>query len=91
MKTSARNQLCGVGLVAAGQKHRMGPVEPTDRFAQQASGQQMTVAPGASGIDQHQVEIAGKPAVLEAIVEQQQLTFQLVYSRFADLRPVRPL
>ncbi len=80
-----------VHLVAARQQHSVGPPQSPHRLAQQAPWQQVAVAPRTGRVDQHQIQVASHAVVLESVVQQQQLTFQLINGGFSGFHTVGPL
>ena len=66
---------------ATGEHNRIGAPQGTQRLAQ-SSGREQAVA-NIFGSDQHDIEIAGKRAMLEAIVEQVDLRSKLLFGKDA--------
>ncbi len=77
---SARMAARSAGLDQVGprQDHDVGPPQRANRLAEQAAGQQSSQPERIEGIDQHQVEVAREPTMLEAVVEHQQLGLELL-------------
>ncbi len=77
--------LAGRTMVGPREHHQIGALERGFRFPQQTSRQQMAGAPGIKGVDQHNIQVAGKPAVLKTIVENQHVgAVQLAQASRAD-------
>ncbi len=66
-------KLVGRDEVGPGDEREVGATQTGAWFAEQAPGEQMPVAPGVERVDQDEIEVPGEAAVLEAIVEDQQL------------------
>ena len=80
-----------IDLIATRQHDHVGPLETAQRLAQQAARKQPAVAPGCRGVDQHQVEIAGQPPVLEAVVEHQHFAFEFFAGGLRQRGAIGPL
>ncbi len=89
--TAQRRQGAGIDLVAPGQDHQVGPPHAAGRLTQQTARQQMAVTPGHGGIEQHQVHVTGQPAMLESVVEDQDLAFELLQRGPGQGNTIRPL
>ena len=66
---------------AAGEHDRIGAAERGQRLAQSSGGKQAVAS--IFGSDQHDIEIAGEGAMLEAIVEQVELRSELLLGKDA--------
>jgi hypothetical protein len=62
-------ELVGCGEVGAGEEDGVGSFEAREGLAEEASGEYAAVTEGVGGVDEDEVEVAGEPAVLEAVVE----------------------
>ncbi len=69
----------------------MRPPQAGARLAQQAARQQPAVAPRLRRVDQHEVEVAEQPPVLEPVVQHEQFTFQLLNGGLGQRDAVFPL
>jgi hypothetical protein len=67
----------GPGLVAASQHDRPGPPQFADRFPQQSPREEVLVIERPGRVHNDNVQVPGQPAVLESIVEDEDLAFQL--------------
>ena len=56
-----------------GQDEGVGARQGRDRLAQRAAGQHSTIAPGVAAVQQQEVEVARQPAMLERVVEHEDL------------------
>ena len=70
----ATRHLNGVALgrgnrVGAAEADDIGPRQTRERLAERAAGEHVFEAEGLQGVEQHDVEIAGEAAVLEAVVQ----------------------
>ena len=65
-------------LVNACDDDEIGSREGRRGFAQQAPGQQIIETPGIAGVDQHDVEVACEPAMLKAVVKNQELAAEFL-------------
>src|SRR4051812_35772109 len=71
---------------ALGDPHQVGPREDhhprppkrPDWFAEEPAGEQTTLPEGVECIEQHEVEVTRQPAMLEPIVEDEQLRLELL-------------
>jgi len=60
-------------LIAAGQDHGVGPRQPAEGLAKQTGGQKPAVAERAGRVYGDDIEVASQPAMLEAVVHQENL------------------
>ena len=67
-----------------------GPPERPDRLAEQAPREDPAQAERVEGVEQDDVEVAGEPAVLEPVVEDQHLALQLLDRDPGQVDPVGP-
>jgi len=74
--------------VRAIQHHHVGPAQGVERLAQQAAGKHMAVAERLQGVEHHQIQVPGEPAVLETVVEQNQFRLQLVDGQLRGSHPI---
>ncbi len=65
--------------------------ERTDRLTQQAAREQMLQAERLEGVNQHQVNVVRKPAMLKAVVEHDQLGLDLEHRNSSQRNSVGPL
>jgi hypothetical protein len=64
--------------VGPGENDKVRAPEGPNRFSQKSTGKQSPATEGIQGINQDDVEVAGKPPVLESVVEDQNLGVELL-------------
>jgi len=64
-------------LIGAGHNHRIGAAQVAYRLTEHAPGQHMTEAPRLYCVDQHEIQITVRLAVLEAVVEQEDIDLRV--------------
>ena len=68
-----------IRAVAFGQEDVTGAAEVAGRFAKRAAGEEEFVAEGGIAVDEHDVEAAAEPEVLEAVVEQEGIASEFAH------------
>ena len=78
---------CG-NLVGPREDYQAGPAERSGRLAQEPAGEETAEAEGVGGVEQDDVQVAREPAVLEAVVEDEELRVKLLDRDPGDPDPV---
>ena len=94
-RRSASRRIAGarrlVDQVGPREDDHAGPPQRADRLAEQPAGEEPAQAERVEGVEQDEVEVARQPAMLEAVVEDEQLGLQLLDGDRAPGDPVRVL
>src|SRR5262249_30720461 len=77
--------------IAARDDDGVGTAQFARRLAEQSARRQVAVAPWVRRVDQHQVELPRKPAVLKAVVEDEDFAFEFLEGQLRELDAIRAL